>query len=948
VLGGLATRFSRRRSAAALAVIVASIAVAPIPAGPSVAAAAQSSFAKTVTIARTYTISDPSECHTPGHVTANVCEIESRKVTVHVDRTQGLQDQQQIAVTWTGAHPTNNYPGDPNSSTSDLSEYPMVLLQCRGTTATVTPETCWAPLDQERVVTTGENSGAADVGTFPAWRLDRYAEPAERKQFTGIPPNPPDGCPTFGQLAEHVQPFRAADGTRYYGSGQNTLCGNSPPEAGSFSNSGSVSDLPDNATFALTNANGSGAHKFSVRDISTNASIGCSATVACVLVAIPVIGISCDPNFDTDDPGPGTYPDGSDYDAGRPGRAAAACEAEGQLPQGLGSRTDPVDAVSGKLWWSASNWRNRITVPLTFAPVAGACHSVNAKNLPAFFGSEAALQATTQWSAKLCLTQGATSFDHVVAAEPLARTLVSTGAAKAGLTSQPFSGPTANPIVQAPVAATGFAISYIIDDADGNPFQSLRLTPRLLAKLLTESYPDTSAVKQNYPALSHNPLNVTLDPEFQALNPGIPQYTSIYGTSSLFSISTPSDVIYALTSYIGADPEARAWLSGKPDPWGMVVNPNYRGLSLPVNAWPLSDSWTMPDSAFSNSTPTGTGCEGQYGVQPQPPYLQLISSPVESMLKIAQSIEYAQPSDGNACNVNPNLPGTVPGSIFTAYTRAPRQFTGQRFVIGLTSLSDAAHYSLDTAQLETSSTLDPSAKFSDGSNRSFAGPGANGLKAAFTHMHRDTTTGTWQLDYDKLRSDAPTAYPGAMLIYADIPTKGLSGSDAKTYAALLRYMIGPGQVPGTAVGQLPDGYLPLTSGNGLGAQATYTTEAADDIAAQKGLLPGQEPPTAPSSSPAGTPTQPGGGSGTPTSGSGPGGPTATSSGAGSSPAPSSSGPASSPSQVAFSRAANNLRTPGSKSSAYLYLTILLILLLALGPLAAARARWFAGGSRARR
>ena len=36
---------------------------------------------------------------------------------------------------------------------------------------------------------------------------------------------------------------------------------------------------------------------------------------------------------------------------------------------------------------------------------------------------------------------------------------------------------------------TGFAISFVIDNANGIPVTTLRLDPRLLAKLLTESYP---------------------------------------------------------------------------------------------------------------------------------------------------------------------------------------------------------------------------------------------------------------------------------------------------------------------------------------------------------------------------------------------------------------------------------------------------------------------------
>ena len=75
-------------------------------------------------------------------------------------------------------------------------------------------------------------------------------------------------------------------------------------------------------------------------------------------------------------------------------------------------------------------------------------------------------------------------------------------------------------MVNAPVAVTGFAISYVIDGANGQPYTKLRLTPLLLAKLLTESYPAELPVQQEDPALSHNPLNITLDPGVHQAEPG--------------------------------------------------------------------------------------------------------------------------------------------------------------------------------------------------------------------------------------------------------------------------------------------------------------------------------------------------------------------------------------------------------------------------------------------
>ena len=52
--------------------------------------------------------------------------------------------------------------------------------------------------------------------------------------------------------------------------------------------------------------------------------------------------------------------------------------------------------------------------------------------------------------------------------------------------------------MQAPIAVSGFAIAFVIDNADGSEYTQLRLDPRLLAKLMTESYYGTNNVQSNW------------------------------------------------------------------------------------------------------------------------------------------------------------------------------------------------------------------------------------------------------------------------------------------------------------------------------------------------------------------------------------------------------------------------------------------------------------------
>ena len=88
------------------------------------------------------------------------------------------------------------------------------------------------------------------------------------------------------------------------------------------------------------------------------------------------------------------------------------------------------------------------------------------------------------------------------------------------------------------------------------------------------------------------------------------------------------------------------------------------------------------------------------------------------------------------------------------------------------------------------------------------------------------------------RRRTPPAYPGH-----DGRVRGhsdLRASRARTPTTTRRCCdspSGPGQRPGLDVGELPPGYLPMTAANGLGQLASYTTAAADAVAAQNGRLP---------------------------------------------------------------------------------------------------------------
>lgn len=726
--------------------------------------------------------------------------VDKRTVSVTVSTTTDLRSLQQIHVSWSGAHPTQGVVPDVNSDYAQNEEYSFALFECRGTDSPsapmsmrLSPQTCWTNFADERF--------RYNYDSYPAWRSDAYAAPADRAAVVGGPKTVPPACKNLllGTQAQHWLPFLAASGASYLGGPDG--CAGLPPEA-SPENLSSLA-LPSNETFGITGADGRGTADMTVFTGEDHASLGCSSTVPCSLVAVPIMGISCDP--------------------GAVAEAKSACETTGNFAPGqvLNNVTQSgAPAVDGTLWWSASNWRNRITFPLTFAPADNICALTGSQAPLELYGSELMTQATTSWAPHFCLDSKLFSLKHVQTPEPQARNLLNDGNVQAALTSSLPDGGYGGPTVSAPVAVTGFGIAYAIDDASQHAVTTLRLNARLLAKLITQSYPDQVFVKQAYPAdadgtttLSTNPMNLGDDPEFQALNPGLPA-PRVDGAATLLLPNTDSDVVHALTSYINADADARAWLDGAADPWGMRVNPNYRKISLPVDNWPLLDSFE-PTSIYQ---PGKNDCLALDPV----PYLPLVSAPTARLFSIAQDMQFAISQSQTTCVLPSPIPGDTSGAKLVA---AGRQQPGHRFMLGLVSLGDARRYGLEVASLA-------------GAGGRFVAPDDASLRTAAAALKEDRTSGTWPVDYPALTKSGSLggAYPGTMVVYAAIPTKGLGADAAHDYATLLRFTAADGQVAGPEPGRLPAGYLPITKANGLGAMAAYARTAATAVEQQRGAV----------------------------------------------------------------------------------------------------------------
>lgn len=782
------------------------------------AATSNGGFSQTETLTRTHLVDGKDDA------------VDTRKVTVTADVTTNLKDRQGVHITWSGAHPTGGVVYDATSQYAVDQEYPVVVLQCRGVDSPTAspqnmlmPQTCYTQTPNQRYE-------PAIRGAFPPYRLDRYATAADRALSVGAPKPLPADCALDPSMADHWVPMNAADGTTYYG-GFNGCAGLSPDQS-TVANALS----PASTTFGATLADGTGSADFIVQSAQSNATLGCSSTVACALVVIPIMGISCDSDA-------ASLPAADQPPAAEKADDAATCQAAGQFsPTAPGDQSHdfPSDmAVSGSLWWSASNWRNRITIPITMAQSSAVCDVVSNSTPEDFYGSPYMTQLVQQWAPRFCLDPKLFRIQQVSTSEVASKSLLDGGLTngrylgiKSVFQSMPPDSAFTNPVVQAPTAISGWGIAFVIDDVKSHQLTSLNLDARLLAKLLTMSYPASINVAQawaredKYQVQSHNPLDIIQDPEFRALNPNLNIPTNvinqIWASSTLFAMSSDSDVMTALTSYINADADARAWLDGRPDPWGMVVNPYYAKIALPVSLWPQLD----PTYIDVNNNCIGDG---------HLPIMPLIAGPVSDPELVAFNMQYAISNS----QVNCTLPTGVDDANSRRLAGEGRQATGFRFLLGVVGLADAARYQLNLASLETYKSADALDTFTDATGRTFAAPSTGGLRAAAKLLQPDPGLNTWTLPYEQLRSNDKyaNAYPGTMLMSTDVPTIGLTAADAGNYANFLTYAAGPGQQLGTGNGQLPDGYLPINANNGLSQLADFTIKAAAEVRSQRGRVP---------------------------------------------------------------------------------------------------------------
>jgi hypothetical protein len=653
---------------------------------------------------------------------------------VTVSQTRNLIDQ-VIDVTWSGGTPT--FQGGQVFGVNYLQ-----MMECWGDD----------PSGPDRTQCEyGAYAGDSRGGAYVASRQVTYGSPVDPIEPIKLPP---------GSTGTLNVPFDSVTGA---------TVDNGPNP---FYDQSSSNEIP----FALTTSDGTGQTYFETQTVTQAPGLGCGAPVrnkagqtvarGCWLVIVP-----------RDDH-----------------------EVDGTTRRGVTTQTG---LVSSPL--SMTNWNNRIAVPLGYQPVGTAC-AIGAAERPTS-GDEQITEAMTQWQPALCANTTAV-YGYSQLTDDLARQELQSPDPGLVFLSQPLAAGSTTPgrkPLYAPVALSGLAIAFNIESQssfsapaavqqrNGVRINTLNLSPRLVAKLLTQSYRD--AVAPGATDVNGNPADLTTDPDFLALNPAFKDLTFNSGIADMLVPLSPSDATDELWAWVNADPAARAFVNGTADPWGMKVNPNYTGLQLPRDDYPKVDPACQDFPA------------------PQTPLCTLDLHPY------AASMHAGARGAGRGDLLLRTTWGF--GNNPPTWGVTPAQPEGQRAVLAAADVATATRDGL------------PMANLCDDAGKNCVPPNAAGLLAGAAAMVPSGVDGV----VVPVPGGLPQgAYPLTTLTYAATVPSALSTGEAKDYAALLKYAAGPGQATGDEPGQLPLGYVPLPQ-----AMQQQTVAAANTIVSVANHSPSPSP-----------------------------------------------------------------------------------------------------------
>ena len=476
------------------------------------------------------------------------------------------------------------------------------------------------------------------------------------------------------------------------------------------------------------------------------------------------------------------------------------------IPRGTADPSLTSITKPGLFW---ETWKHHVAIKLGFRPGGVRCAIGAAERQ--LSGSELILGAISQWQPTLCNNAGGAIYslltgpetDAAVAANgtataPLA--LTSRGLATTGVTDS---------LEYAPVALTGISLSFAIDRQsrvigaavpaavlakERQAFTTLKITPRLLAKLLTASYTDALPTGADVSHVS-TIRNITQDPDFLAIND--PEWSYMYitgaGVGDALVPLGRSDAAVAVWNYILADPAAAAWLNGEADNVragdkgnsGMKVNPYY-STNASVN--PTGTALSLPAQNFPKADPIE--------------YKGTASNSYADNVNLVTWRPYTASLQQGAYRVLTGDPqglgGWEPSSTPPAYGKAGRSLIGLQAVIGLTDTSAASQF-----QVVQASLLNPAGQY--------VSPTSASLSAAAAAMIPDPNQ-KQVVGFDPTSAAAKAAtaaYPLAMPVYAAVNPTMTDAAVRSDYANFISYAATSGQTVGTGDGQLPEGFAPI-------------------------------------------------------------------------------------------------------------------------------------------
>ncbi len=521
--------------------------------------------------------------------------------------------------------------------------------------------------------------------------------------------------------------------------------------AGAFSAYG-----PMNTAYAATNPDTTGATPIQLLTAEENSFLGCNARHPCSLVIVPSQGGNI---FDT----------------------PVNCNDHSQDANLTDLGSFAFNSTDGRC-----SWRDRIVVPLRFARTPTDC-PVRSPDF-SVIGSPMLARAMNSWQTALCASSVPISIQYDSAQnEPLAREDFANGTDNVALTTLPVSGASsAKPFAYAPVAVSAESVAFWIDNPiTGLPLTHLKLDPRLVAKLLTQSYNFENEACSGRAmarrgicdnAVDNEPGSLFADQEFEQLNPHVASVGDGFQIPTV--LAGESDMTWELTSWIAANKDAKAFVDGTFDRWGTHVNTDYLNMQIPTSTLTSMDPFSPVAHRYD----------------PVYPLSQVAQYQVDNWYP---ATDWQQDPQGNYDRLTPEVPG-------------------QRALFAILDEADAAAFELPVASLENAAGR-------------YVAPGSSTMAAALSDMSTASNHITRQLNFGNGSKKVRNAYPLTMVIYAMVPTGGISKPKAAKIAQWLEFVANQGQRPGYSPGQLPPGYLPLTN-----AMRAETLKAASEVRNQTG------------------------------------------------------------------------------------------------------------------